>query len=100
MMLASDVMRAKFRTSLEKPKPLTPGQPTRISFELSDKLHRFVKGHRMMVHIQSTWFPLVDLNPGTFVDIYRARSADFQITTQRVYHSKKYPTHLNVGILK
>jgi hypothetical protein len=100
MMLASDIMRAKFRKSLENPVPLKPDQPTRISFELSDKLHRFTKGHKIMVHIQSTWFPLVDLNPGKFVDIYSAKDSDFKKTIQRVYHSRKYPTHLKLGILK
>jgi hypothetical protein len=99
MMLVSDVMRAKFRNSFEKPEPMKPNQVTRIAFELSDKLHRFLKGHKIMVQIQSTWFPLVDRNPGTFVDIYKTTPSTFRKTTQRVYRSAKYSTHLKLNVL-
>jgi putative CocE/NonD family hydrolase len=94
MLLAGEVFRAKFRKSFEKPEPLQPGQVTRFEFDLPDKLHRFNKGHKIMVQIQSSWFPLVDLNPGKFVDIYNAKESDFQKTTQRVYRSGRWSTHL------
>lgn len=100
MKVVSDVMRSKFRNSFEKPEPMKPNQVTKISFELSDKLHRFLKGHKIMVQIQSTWFPLVDRNPGKFVDIYKAKESDFQSTTQRVYRSKTNSTQLKLNLLK
>jgi len=100
MKVVSDVLRSKFRQSLERPEPMTPGKPTKMTFELSDKLHRFLKGHKIMVQIQSTWFPLVDRNPGKFVDIYKASEADFQKTTQRVYRSATLSSHLKLNVLK
>lgn len=87
MLVGAEVMRAKFRNSLEHPEPLKAGEITKIVYNIPDKLHRFKKGHRIMVQVQSTWFPLVDRNPGTFVDIYHARESDFRSTTQRVYTS-------------
>ncbi len=100
MKVVSDVMRSKFRNSFEKPEPMEPNQVTKIEFELSDKLHRFKKGHKIMVQIQSTWFPLVDLNPGTFIDIYKAKESDFQKAIQRVYRSAQHSTHLELRLLK
>ncbi|MEK6569752.1 MAG: CocE/NonD family hydrolase, partial [Bacteroidota bacterium] len=100
MMLAADVMRSKFRNSIEKPEPMVPKKTTKIEFELPDKLHRFLKGHKIMVQIQSTWFPLVDRNPGKFVDIYNAKETDFQKTTQRVYRSGKLSSHLRLNVLR
>ncbi|MBI3111414.1 MAG: CocE/NonD family hydrolase [Ignavibacteriales bacterium] len=100
MKLVSDVMRAKFRNSFEQPEALEPNKPTKIVFDLSDKLHRFRKGHKIMVQVQSTWFPLVDRNPGRFVDIYHAKESDYQKTTQRVYRSASLPSHLTLRLLK
>lgn len=100
MMLRSEVFRGRFRNSFEKPEPFVPGKPTRLRFELLDVLHRFQKGHRMMVQIQSTWFPLVDRNPQKFVpNIYFAKTDDFQKATHRVYRSAEHPTSLRVGVL-
>lgn len=100
MKLVSDVMRAKFRNSLEQPEAMEPNKPAKIVFDLSDKLHRFRKGHRIMVQVQSTWFPLVDRNPGRFVDIYHAKERDFQKTTQRVFRSASLPSHLKMRVLR
>jgi len=80
--------RAKFRNSFEKPEPMTPNQPTAIIFEMPDVYHTFRRGHRVMVQIQSSWFPLVDRNPQKFIDIPKARPEDFQKATQRVYRSR------------
>lgn len=100
MMVRSEVMRGRFRNSYEHPEPFVPNEPTRVSFELLDVLHTFKRGHRIMVQIQSTWFPLVDRNPQTFVEnIFLADDEDFIKATQRVYHSQDYPTHLRVGVL-
>jgi len=79
--------RAKFRNSFEKPEPLKPGEPVTIAFELPDVYHAFRPGHRIMVQIQSSWFPLVDRNPQKFMEIPKAAAADFQKATQRVYRS-------------
>jgi putative CocE/NonD family hydrolase len=94
MMVRGEVMRGKFRNSYEVPQPFIPNQVTKVSFKLQDMNHTFLKGHKIMVQVQSSWFPLVDCNPQTFVDIYNAKEEDFQKATQRVYRSKKYPSHL------
>jgi hypothetical protein len=100
MMVRSEVFRGRFRNSFEKPEPFVPNKPTQIKFELLDVLHRFQKGHRLMVQIQSTWFPLVDRNPQKFVpNIYFAEPQDFQKATHRVYRSAGHPTSLRVGVL-
>ena len=94
MLVAGMVMRAKFRNSLTTPEPLVPNQVTHLDFNLLDRYHTFLKGHRIMVQVQSTWFPLADRNPQRFVDIYLAKESDFQKVTQRVYRSTAYPSHL------
>jgi hypothetical protein len=91
-------MRGKFRNSFEKPEPFVPGQPARVRFELPDINHAFRSGHRLMVQVQSTWFPLVDRNPQKFVDIYSADEGDFQKATQRVYRSRELPSRLLVRV--
>lgn len=98
-LVRGEVMRGKFRNSLEKPEPFVPGQPTRVEFTVSDVFHTFRRGHRIMVQIQSTWFPLFDINPGKFMNIYQAAEGDFQKTTQRVYRSKSLPSCVKVGTL-
>jgi putative CocE/NonD family hydrolase len=100
MLLRSEVFRGRFKSSFEKPEPITPGHPTRLRFELLDVLHRFQKGHRLMIQIQSTWFPLVDRNPQKFVpNIYFARPEDYQKATHRVLRSEEHPSHLTIGVL-
>jgi hypothetical protein len=84
--------RGKYRKSLSKAVPFTPDQPDEVDVPLVEVNHRFLKGHRIMVQIQSTWFPLVDLNPQTFVDIPTAKAEDFKSATERVYHSPAQPS--------
>ena len=72
-MVRGDVMRGRYRDSFENPQPFKPGEPTVVKFVMPDVCHSFRSGHRLMVQVQSSWFPLVDRNPQTFVDIYRAR---------------------------
>jgi predicted acyl esterase len=98
-MVRGDVMRGKFRNSYESPEPFSPGMPTRLNFILPDALHTFRSGHRIMVQIQSTWFPLVDRNPQKFLDIYKASDGDFQKATHRVYRSKSRPSRLVLPVL-
>ena len=100
MLVAGMVMRAKFRNSLTTPEPLVPNQVTHLEFNLLDRYHTFLKGHRIMVQVQSTWFPLVDRNPQKFVDIYHAKESDFQKATQRVYRSAAYPSHLSLPSIR
>ncbi len=95
-LVRGDVMRGKFRNSLEKPEPFAPDQPTGVNFTMPDVDHAFRKGHRIVVQIQSSWFPLIDRNPQKFVDIYSAKESDFQKATQRVYHTAELPSHLEV----
>ncbi len=98
-MVRGEVMRAKFRNSFSKPEPLKPGEVAEVKFDMQDAAHTFKKGHKMMVQVQSSWFPLVDRNPGKFMNIYDATEADFQKTTQRVYFSNKNPSHVKVRVL-
>ena len=100
MLLAGEVFRAKFRSSYENPEPLVPGEPTRIEFDLRDRYHTFKVGHRIMVQVQSSWFPVIDRNPQTFVDIYTATKDDFEAATQTIYRSAELPSHLTLGILR
>lgn len=88
--------RSKFRNSFEKPEPMTPNQPTALNFEMPDVYHTFRRGHRVMVQIQSSWFPLVDRNPQKFIDIPKARLEDFQKATQRVYRSRELNSSVTV----
>ncbi|MEZ0484888.1 CocE/NonD family hydrolase [Fibrella aquatica] len=83
-LVRGDVMRGKFRRSMEKPEAFVPGQTTPVTFTLNDALHTFKKGHRLMVQVQSSWFPLVDRNPQTFVNISTASEADFKKNTIRI----------------
>lgn len=100
MLVGADVFRGKYRNSFEHPEPFVPGDVAKIVYDLRDKCHCFRKGHRIMVQIQSTWFPLIDRNPQKFVDIYHARESDFQKATHKVFRSSKFPSHLNIRILK
>ncbi len=93
-LVRGDVLRGRFRESLTKPEPFVPGRPTSVHFRLQDVAHTFRAGHRMMVQVQSSWFPLIDRNPQTFVDIYRAQVSDYRKATQRVYHTAELPTRL------
>jgi putative CocE/NonD family hydrolase len=98
-MVRSDVFRCKFRDSFEKPKPIKPGEPTHVHFKLNDVLHAFQKGHRLMVQVQGSWFPLVDRNPNAFEDIYKASDSDFKKSTITVLHDPKHPTSIGFGVL-
>ncbi len=100
MLVGADVFRGKYRNSFEKPEPFVPGEVTYIEYDLRDKYHCFLKGHRIMVQVQSTWFPVIDRNPQTFVDIYHAKASDFQKAAHRVYRSSRYGSHLKLKVLQ
>ena len=98
MLLAGDLLRGKFRESFSTPKPMVPGEVTRIEVGLGDRHHTFLKGHRIMVQIQSSWFPMFDRNPQSFVDIYHAKPSDYRKATQRVHRSPTWPSHVTVTV--
>ena len=98
-LVRGEAMRGKFRNSFEKPEPFEPGKVAKVEYVMPDAYHTFRRGHRIMVHVQSSWFPLVDRNPQTFVDIYNAKKEDFQKATQRVYRSKSAPSAIRLKVL-
>ncbi len=98
-LLRGEPMRAKFRNSWEKPEAMTPGKLTEVNFTMPDVHHTFRKGHRIMVQVQSSWFPLVDRNPQSFVDIPHAKPEDFCKAEQRIYHNRNAPSAVEVMLL-
>jgi putative CocE/NonD family hydrolase len=100
MLVRGEPMRARFRNSFEKPEAMTPNQITKVEFVLPDVNHSFLRGHRIMIQIQSSWFPLVDRNPQKFVNINKAIEEDFQKAMQRVYRSGQNSSRITVSVLK
>jgi len=98
-LVRGDVFRGRFRNSFEKPEPFTPGAIARIEMNLPDVLHTFRRGHRIMIQVQSSWFPLIDRNPQTFVNIATAKAEDFQKATQRIHRTTGAPSFITLGIL-
>ncbi|TFW16673.1 CocE/NonD family hydrolase [Duganella callida] len=98
-LVRGDPLRGKFRNGFENPQPFTPGKVEPLTYSMSDINHTFRRGHRIMVQIQSSWFPLVDLNPQTFVDIAKAKPEDFQKATQRVYHAPSMYSGIEVQVM-
>jgi len=99
-LVRGEIMRSRFRNSFERPDAMTPNQPTRVRFKLPDINHTFRSGHRIMVQIQSSWFPLVDRNPQQFIDIYRATERDFVIATHQLYRGGNKRSSVTLPILK
>lgn len=97
-LVRAEVMRGRFRESFEAPKPFSPGVPERVRFTLPDVSHTFRPGHRLMVQVQSSWFPLVDLNPQTFVDPAKATEADFKAATHRLFRDATRPSSVTVNV--
>lgn len=98
-LVRAEVFRCKFRNSYERPEALTPGQPAEVAFDINEIAHVFKKGHRIMVQVQSSWFPLVDLNPQTFVNIPTCSESDFQKATIRIYHDAAHPSGITLPVL-
>ncbi len=95
LMIANEVFRGRFLKSFERPEPLVPDKATEFPIDLHTVDHRFLKGHKIMVQVQSTWFPLIDRNPQTFVEnIFLAKDSDYRPATQRVYRSKERPSRI------
>lgn len=100
MLVRGDVMRARYRKSLSKPEPLPLDEISQVKFTLNDVNHTFRKGHKIMVQVQSSWFPLVDINPQKFVNIYSAQKHDFQKSRIRLFHTSRFPSHLSFSQLR
>ncbi|MEO6392687.1 MAG: CocE/NonD family hydrolase [Pyrinomonadaceae bacterium] len=101
LMVAADIFRGRYRESLEMPKPIAAGQPLLYHFDLPTANHVFLPGHRIMVQIQSSWFPLYDRNPQTFVpNIFWAKPADFQKATQRIYHAVSQASFVELPLVR
>jgi putative CocE/NonD family hydrolase len=98
-LLRGEPFRAKFRNSLEKPEPLTPGKLTEIDFTMPDLYHTFRRGHRIMVQVQSSWFPLTDRNPQTFTDIPNAKPEEFHKATEEIFRQKDAASGVEVLVL-
>jgi hypothetical protein len=98
-LVRGEPFRGKFRRSFEKPEPFTPGKVEEIKFSIQDVNHTFRRGHRIMVQVQSSWFPLTDRNPQTFVNIPDAKPSDFVKATERVYRSNEHASGIVVGVI-
>ena len=98
-MIAADIFRGRYRESFARAKAITPDTPLKYRFALPTANHVFLKGHRIMVQIQSSWFPLYDRNPQTFVEnIFKAKAGDYRKATQRVYHSARESSFIELPL--
>ena len=101
LMVADEVFRGRFRKSFEKPEAIVPNQVTPYTIDLHTNDHCFLKGHRIMVQVQSTWFPIIDRNPQKFVpNIFNAKASDYIKATQRIYRSRKYPSNVEIPVVE
>ena len=98
-LVRGEPMRGKFREGYDRPKPFSPGEVTKVEWVMPDICHTFRTGHRIMVQVQSSWFPLLDRNPQTFCDIYRAKPGDFRKATQRVYRESATPSAIRLNVV-
>ncbi len=100
MLVRGEIMRGKFRNSFEKPEPFVPGKITQVKYTLPDVAHTFKKGHKIMIQIQSSWFPIADRNPQKFIDIYHCDDSDFQKSTIKIYHDAVNQSKIILPVLK
>jgi putative CocE/NonD family hydrolase len=101
LMVSNEVFRGRYRNGIEKPSPIPAGQVQEYTFSLHTQNYTFLKGHRVMVQVQSTWFPLIDRNPQTFTKtIFEAREQDFVKATHRIHRSARYPSRVEVQVVK
>jgi predicted acyl esterase len=100
MLIRGDIFRGRYRNSFSKPQAFVPGKVTELKYTLNDIAHTFKKGHRIMVQVQSSWFPLADRNPQQFIDIYHAKRADFIKSNIRIYTSADAGSKIILPIMK
>jgi putative CocE/NonD family hydrolase len=99
-MVRAEVFRGKFRNSFSRPEPFVEDKVEKVSFKLNEVAHTFKRGHRVMVQVQSSWFPLVDRNPQKFINIFEANETDFQKSTIRIHHSEKHQSYVTLPVLR
>jgi hypothetical protein len=99
MLVHAEVFRGRYRNSFEEPEPFIPNTIERVKYDLGDVAHTFKQGHRIMIQVQSSWFPLVDRNPQKYVNIYEAVESDFQKATIRIYHDERNASHIILPVL-
>jgi uncharacterized protein len=100
LMVAHEIMRGRYRKSFSRPGPLAPNTPLNFTVDLHQQSHQFRKGHRIMVQIQSTWFPIYDRNPQTWVpNIFQAKASDFEAQAHRIWHTPKHPSRIEVSVV-
>lgn len=100
MLVRGEIFRGRYRNSYEHPEAFVPGKVTEVKFNLPDIAHSFQKGHRLMIQVQSSWFPLVDMNPQQFVDIYKCSSKDFVKSKIKLFHDAEHPSKITLPVLK
>ena len=100
LMVANDVLRGRYVDSFSKPRALVPGKVEKFTVDMHTQEYTFQRGHRIMVQVQSTWFPIIDRNPQRFVpNIFMAQAMDFRKATHVIYRSARYPTHLTLPVV-
>ncbi|MBL8982005.1 MAG: X-Pro dipeptidyl-peptidase, partial [Gemmatimonadetes bacterium] len=100
LMVANEVFRGRYRKSFSKPEPIVPNKVTDFTVDLHTQAYTFKKGHRVMVHVQSSWFPVIDRNPQKYVpNIFEAKESDFVAATHRVYRSKQFPSKIVLPVV-
>jgi len=101
LMIADEILRGRFRNSFSKPEPIPANQVVEYTIDLHTNNHAFLKGHRIMVQVHSTWFPVYDRNPQKFVpNIFLARDSDYVTATQRIFRTSRYPSHVVLPVIK
>jgi hypothetical protein len=99
-MVAGEVLRGRYHKSFEKPEPLVANKVTEFNIDLIHKDHTFKKGHKIMVQVQSTWFPIIDRNPQKYVEnIFKAKDSDYVSATQRIFRSKRFASGIKLPVL-
>jgi uncharacterized protein len=100
MLVRGEIMRGRYRNSFEKPSAFVPGTIETVKFDLPDVAHTFKKGHRLMIQVQSSWFPLFDRNPQQFVNIYKCDDKDFIPCDIKVYHDAANASNILLPVLE
>ena len=101
LMIADDVFRGRFRKSFSNPEPITPGKVEAYTIDLHGADHMFKKGHKIMVQVQSTWFPIIDRNPQKYVpNIFEAKAGDYQAATQKIFHSVNFASCIELPVME
>jgi hypothetical protein len=100
LMVAGEILRGRYRRSFERPEPIAANRVLEYTVRIPPQAYRFQRGHRIMVQVQSTWFPLYDRNPQTFVpSIFEAKTEDFRAQTHRIWRTRQFPSHLILPVL-